>query len=135
MEGRPKGLFRLVKFQDDECIRKETPFITAEYKTDDDLERSGSGVISVTACEGRSSGGRIPQRYVVPFINKKGKESNGRDQERLLRSPRRAERCGRAALKKAYRVLAKKYHPDANPGDKEAEAKFKEASEAYSVFR
>ena len=33
------------------------------------------------------------------------------------------------ALKKAYRKLAKKYHPDANPGDKEAEAKFKEASE------
>ena len=39
-----------------------------------------------------------------------------------------------AALKKAYRVLAKKYHPDANPGDKEAEAKFKEASEAYAVL-
>ena len=38
------------------------------------------------------------------------------------------------ALKKAYRALAKKYHPDANPGDKEAEAKFKEASEAYSVL-
>lgn len=38
------------------------------------------------------------------------------------------------ALKKAYRVLAKKYHPDANPGDKEAEAKFKEASEAYAVL-
>ena len=37
-------------------------------------------------------------------------------------------------LKKAYRVLAKKYHPDANPGDKEAEAKFKEASEAYAVL-
>ena len=34
-----------------------------------------------------------------------------------------------AALKKAYRVLAKKYHPDANPGDAEAEAKFKEAAE------
>ena len=39
-----------------------------------------------------------------------------------------------AALKKAYRVLAKKYHPDMNPGDKEAEAKFKEASEAYAVL-
>lgn len=39
-----------------------------------------------------------------------------------------------ADIKKAYRVLAKKYHPDANPGDKEAEAKFKEASEAYAVL-
>ena len=39
-----------------------------------------------------------------------------------------------ATLKKAYRVLAKKYHPDANHGDKEAEAKFKEASEAYAVL-
>ena len=37
-------------------------------------------------------------------------------------------------LKKAYRALAKKYHPDTNPGDKEAEAKFKEASEAYAVL-
>ena len=39
-----------------------------------------------------------------------------------------------ATLKKAYRKLAKKYHPDMNPGDKEAEAKFKEATEAYSVL-
>ncbi len=38
------------------------------------------------------------------------------------------------AIKKAYRVLAKKYHPDMNPGDKEAEKKFKEASEAYAVL-
>ena len=38
------------------------------------------------------------------------------------------------ALKKAYRALAKKYHPDMNPGDKEAEKKFKEASEAYAVL-
>ncbi|MBR0401098.1 MAG: molecular chaperone DnaJ [Lachnospiraceae bacterium] len=37
-------------------------------------------------------------------------------------------------LKKAYRRLAKKYHPDTNPGDKEAEEKFKEASEAYGVL-
>ncbi len=39
-----------------------------------------------------------------------------------------------AAIKKAYRQLAKKYHPDMNPGDQEAEKKFKEASEAYAVL-
>lgn len=39
-----------------------------------------------------------------------------------------------AAIKKAYRALAKKYHPDMNPGDQEAEKKFKEASEAYAVL-
>ena len=37
-------------------------------------------------------------------------------------------------IKRAYRGLAKKYHPDMNPGDKEAEAKFKEANEAYDVL-
>ncbi len=39
-----------------------------------------------------------------------------------------------ATIKKAYRTLAKKYHPDMNPGDKEAEAKFKEVNEAYDVL-
>jgi molecular chaperone DnaJ len=39
-----------------------------------------------------------------------------------------------ATIKKAYRQLAKKYHPDMNPGDAEAEKKFKEASEAYAVL-
>lgn len=37
-------------------------------------------------------------------------------------------------IKKAYRKLAKKYHPDMNPGDKEAEGKFKEVNEAYSIL-
>ncbi len=42
--------------------------------------------------------------------------------------------AGADEIKKAYRGLAKKYHPDMNPGDKEAEAKFKEANEAYAVL-
>ena len=37
-------------------------------------------------------------------------------------------------IKKAYRKLAKQYHPDMNPGDKDAEAKFKEINEAYEVL-
>lgn len=37
-------------------------------------------------------------------------------------------------IKRAYRKLAKKYHPDTNPGDKEAEQKFKEVTEAYNVL-
>jgi len=37
-------------------------------------------------------------------------------------------------IKKAYRSLAKKYHPDMNPGDKEAEEKFKEVNQAYAVL-
>ena len=37
-------------------------------------------------------------------------------------------------LKSAYRKLAKKYHPDANPGDKEAEQKFKDVGEAYAIL-
>jgi molecular chaperone DnaJ len=38
-------------------------------------------------------------------------------------------------IKKAYRKLARKFHPDVNPDNKEAESKFKEISEAYSILR
>ncbi|MGH7100798.1 MAG: DnaJ domain-containing protein, partial [Acetobacteraceae bacterium] len=43
--------------------------------------------------------------------------------------------AGAEDLKKAYRKLAMQYHPDRNPGSKEAEAKFKEISEAYDVLK
>ncbi|MFR8549340.1 MAG: DnaJ domain-containing protein, partial [Lachnospiraceae bacterium] len=56
---------------------------------------------------------------------------NKRDYYEVLGVDRSADD---AALKKAYRALAKKYHPDMNPGDAEAEKKFKEASEAYAVL-
>ena len=56
---------------------------------------------------------------------------NKRDYYEVLGVDRNADE---AALKIAYRVLAKKYHPDMNPGDAEAEKKFKEASEAYAVL-
>ncbi|WAC07478.1 MAG: molecular chaperone DnaJ [Thermodesulfobacteriota bacterium] len=55
-----------------------------------------------------------------------------RDYYEVLGVPKDA---GEADIKKAYRQLALQHHPDRNPGDKEAEEKFKEAAEAYEVLR
>jgi len=55
-----------------------------------------------------------------------------RDYYEILGVPRDADD---EQIKKAYRKLALKYHPDRNPGDKEAEESFKEAAEAYEVLR
>lgn len=55
-----------------------------------------------------------------------------RDYYEILGVPRDA---GDEQIKKAYRKLALRYHPDRNPGDKEAEERFKEAAEAYEVLR
>ena len=54
-----------------------------------------------------------------------------KDHYRTLGVPRTA---AVADIKKAYRKLARKYHPDLNPGDKTAEARFKEIQEAYAVL-
>src|SRR5690554_2039387 len=42
--------------------------------------------------------------------------------------------ASQADIKKAYKKLARKYHPDVNPNDKDAEARFKEINEAYQVI-
>ena len=56
--------------------------------------------------------------------------SNRRDYYEILGVPRSASA---EEIKKSYRKLALQHHPDRNPGNKEAEEKFKEAAEAYAV--
>ena len=46
-----------------------------------------------------------------------------------------SKNANEAEVKKSYRKLAMKYHPDRNKGDREAEKKFKEVSEAYEVLK
>ncbi|MCI5859348.1 MAG: DnaJ domain-containing protein, partial [Blautia sp.] len=70
-----------------------------------------------------------------PLIFRRGKKvktvSAKRDYYEVLGVSKTADA---AAIKKAYRKLAKKYHPDSNPGNKAAAERFKEVTEAYDVL-
>lgn len=65
------------------------------------------------------------------IANEKRKRMDELDYYEILGIPRTAEA---SEIKKAYRQLALKYHPDRNPGNKQAEDQFKKAAEAYSVL-
>jgi molecular chaperone DnaJ len=60
--------------------------------------------------------------------------SNGRSQTRVLRNAGCARKASTEEIRKAYRKLARKHHPDLNPGDKSAEERFKNVQEAYDVL-
>ena len=77
---------------------------------------------------GHAPGG---SRCAVPGAGRWCVDVKKRDYYEVLGIDRQADET---AIKKAYRDLAKKHHPDRNPGDKQAEERFKQASEAYAVL-
>ena len=79
---------------------------------------------------------RFPGNLSI-YLRMKGKEGETkmaakRDLYEVLGISKTADE---KTIKKAYRKLAKKYHPDMNPGDKTAEQKFKEATDAYNILK
>ena len=72
---------------------------------------------------------------VIPGIFFEQEVKKGWQQkEIIMKCSESAEMQMQEQLKKAYRKLAKKYHPDTNPGDKQAEKSFKEVTEAYTIL-
>lgn len=69
-----------------------------------------------------------------PRYAAKGQEKGMGDMDNLYGVLGVSRNAAQEEIKKAYRTLSKKYHPDANPGDKKAEERFKAISEAYAVL-
>ncbi len=78
------------------------------------------------------------QEFLRSRRKQKSKERTVEDSERRVDSPYDildvSESASQEDIKKAYRKKARQYHPDRNPGDKEAEIKFKEAKDAYGFL-
>src|SRR5205085_5256413 len=72
------------------------------------------------------------ESWWIPFCGERGWYCvNGKDFYKILGVPKTATA---EEIKKAHRKLARKYHPDLNPGDKKAEEQFKQIQEAYDIL-
>ncbi len=77
---------------------------------------------------------RRNERPKRPLIFRMERRWNRECEERLLEFLGISKTADASAIKKAYRKLAKKYHPDSNPGKQGSAEKFKEVTEAYDVL-
>src|SRR5690348_11507175 len=84
-----------------------------------------------TSCSSRSRGAGRPAPVAPVWLHQVRSMAGKRDHYEVLGV---ARNCSSGEIKAAYRRLALKWHPDRNPGDRNAEERFKELSLAYAVL-